>query len=98
LSNAAHGVIMEPTPTWEASMHLTLTEHEAQLLRQVLDSYLKELRGEIVDTDNPAFRRGLREERDALVAVAERLDHLPDVEPSAITRMVRVTAVLTEYD
>jgi len=79
-------------------MQLTLTDHEAQLLRQVLESYLKELRGEIVDTDNPAFRRELRDERDALAAVAERLAHLPAYEPSAITRMVRVTAVLTEYD
>ncbi len=79
-------------------MQLTLSEHEAHLLRQVLDHYLKELRGEIVDTDNASYRRELREERDALVAVAERLEEQPDRDPSVITKMVRVTAVLTEYD
>lgn len=79
-------------------MQLTLTDHEAHLLHQVLESYLKDLRGEIVDTDNPGYRRELREERDALVEIADRLERCPALAPSAITKMVRVTAVLTEYD
>lgn len=79
-------------------MELHLTDHEAHLLHQVLESYLKDLRGEIVDTDNAAFRRELRGERDALVAILERLDANPDQAPAAIVRMVQVTAVLTEYD
>jgi hypothetical protein len=79
-------------------MQLHLTDHEAHLLRQVLDSYLKELRGEIVDTDNPGFRRELRGERDALMAIADRLVTNPSLAPSAIVKMVQVTAVLTEYD
>ena len=79
-------------------MQLTLTDHEAQLLRQVLESYLRELRSEIVGTDNASFRHELRDERDALTAMAERLEHRRDDEASAVTRMVRVTAVLTEYD
>ncbi|MGB8857736.1 MAG: hypothetical protein WCC60_00695 [Ilumatobacteraceae bacterium] len=79
-------------------MQLNLSDQEAHLLRQVLDSYLKELRGEIVDTDNPAYRRDLREERDTLVSITERLAANPTLSPSTITRMVRVTAVLTEYD
>ena len=79
-------------------MQLTLSAHEAHLLRQLVPSYLKELRGEIVDTDNPGYRRELREERDSLIAIAARLDEQPHLEPSTITKMVRVTAVLTEYD
>ncbi len=79
-------------------MLLNLSQHEAHLLRQVLDSYLKELRGEIVDTDNPGFRRGLREEREELESIAARLDVDPSLSPSTLTRMVRVTAILTEYD
>jgi hypothetical protein len=80
------------------AMQLQLTDHEAHLLRQVLDSYLKDLRGEIVDTDNPSFRRELRGERDALVSITERLDHNPSMSPPAIVKMVQVTTVLTEYD
>lgn len=79
-------------------MQLTLSDQEAHLLHQVLQSYLKELRGEIVDTDNPQYRRELREERDTLATIADRLEHQPDRAAPAITKMVRVTAVLTEYD
>jgi acetolactate synthase small subunit len=80
------------------TMQLNLTDHEAHLLHQVLESYLKELRGEIVDTDNASFKRELKGERDALVAIAQRLEGSAGTSPSAITKMVRVTAVLTEYD
>jgi hypothetical protein len=79
-------------------MQLQLSQHEAHLLRQVLESYLRELRGEIVDTDNPGYRRDLRDERDALASIMDRLEQDPSASPTAITKMVRVTAVLTEYD
>ena len=45
-------------------MQLHLDDHEAHLLREVLRSYLKELRGEIVDTDNVEYKRTLRHERE----------------------------------
>lgn len=79
-------------------MQITLTDHEATLLHQVLESYLKELRSEIIDTDNPAYRRMLRAERDTLMAVAERLATRSAHAHTVEARMVQVTAVLTEYD
>ena len=74
-------------------MQLHLDDHEAHLLREVLRSYLKELRGEIVDTDNAGYKRELRHERDALDAIAARLDDAPVGDEPTITRVVQVTAV-----
>ena len=64
-------------------MQLTLTDHETHLLHHALESYLKELRGEIVDTDNAGFRRDLREERDALMEICSRLEQSTTTAPSA---------------
>jgi hypothetical protein len=50
-----------------------LTPEESSALRQALQSYLSDLRMEIADTDNPAYRRDLREEREALESVAQKL-------------------------
>ena len=77
-------------------MQLHLDDREAHLLREVLRSYLKELRGEIVDTDNVAYKRTLREERDALDAIAARLDETPAAAEPVITQVVQVTAVWTD--
>jgi hypothetical protein len=76
-------------------MQLELTDEEAHLLREVLRSYLTDLRGEIVDTDNPEFKRRLKHERELLDVIAQRLDESPQGEEPTITRVVRVTAVWT---
>lgn len=76
-------------------MQLHLTDDEAHLLREVLRSYLKELRGEIVDTDNAEYKRNLKRERDSLVAIATRLDESPQGDEPTITGVLRVTAVWT---
>lgn len=76
-------------------MRLEVTDEEAHLLREVLRSYLTDLRGEIVDTDNPEFKRQLKHERELLDAIAVRLDESPQGEEPTITRVVRVTAVWT---
>lgn len=47
-------------------MQLTLTPPEADVLREVLTSYLSDLRMEIADTDAQAFRDALKE-REALL-------------------------------
>jgi hypothetical protein len=76
-------------------VQLEVTDEEAHLLREVLRSYLTDLRGEIVDTDNPEFKRTLRHERELLDAIAARLEGSPEGEEPTITRVVRVTAVWT---
>lgn len=52
---------------------LTLTEEEAGVLAEVLDQALGDLRYEIADTDNHAFREGLRTRYALLEAVRSRL-------------------------
>lgn len=76
-------------------MQLHLNDDEAHLLREVLRSYLKELRGEIVDTDNAEYKRNLKRERDSLVAIAGRLEESPQGDEPTITGVLRVTAVWT---
>lgn len=55
-------------------MEVSLTPEESAAVRTALRSYLSDLRAEIVDTDNPAFKRDLREERAALEAAVSKLD------------------------
>ncbi|HEX9258826.1 MAG TPA: hypothetical protein VF855_04765 [Acidimicrobiales bacterium] len=42
-------------------MTMDLTEEQAVLLRELLDYDLRELRMEIADTDNHAYKKNLRE-------------------------------------
>ena len=55
-------------------MDIELSKDESAVIRQALDSYCSDLRMEIVDTDNPAFRRGLKEERALIEGVLAKLD------------------------
>jgi hypothetical protein len=55
-------------------MNVSLTADESQVIRKALHSYLKELRGEIADTDNPQYKRELREERAQLESAVAKLD------------------------
>ena len=54
-------------------MDLHLDADESAVLRKALTSYLSELRMEIVDTDNPGYRRDLRDERTLLEGIVERM-------------------------
>lgn len=54
-------------------MQLELNDEEAAALRQLLDGSLRDLSGEIADTDNATYRKGLSQYRDALRAIASRL-------------------------
>lgn len=55
-------------------MEVSLTPEESAVVRKALRSYLSDLRAEIVDTDNPSYKRGLREERASLEAAVAKLD------------------------
>jgi hypothetical protein len=54
-------------------MELHLDPEEVTTLAAVLDRYLSDLRMEIIDTDNPDFKRQLKAERHVLEAVLARL-------------------------
>lgn len=52
---------------------IELTEREQQVLRAALESYLRELRGEIIHTDTRAVREDLKHEEETLERVLARL-------------------------
>jgi hypothetical protein len=52
---------------------LTLTDKEADVLREVLESYLSDLRMEIADTDRMDFREMLKERKSFLNSLVARL-------------------------
>ncbi|MEJ2087330.1 MAG: hypothetical protein P8Y69_02375 [Gammaproteobacteria bacterium] len=54
-------------------IHLDLTEAEADILKEALQSMLKNLSYEIADTDSKDFRDGLKARRDVLVKVQQAL-------------------------
>jgi len=54
-------------------MQLNLTVEEAQMLNEVLTSYLSDLRFEIADTDSGFFREGLKEREVFLKRIVEDL-------------------------
>jgi uncharacterized protein YciI len=55
------------------TMQLDLTEEEVDALRQLLESSLSDLKGEIHDTDNVRFRSELTRYRDSLQSIVARL-------------------------
>jgi hypothetical protein len=59
--------------TEEASMHITLTDEDAEVVRAYLAHRLGDLSMEISHTDNPAFRRLLRADRDVLLRLHDTL-------------------------
>ncbi|MDH3458600.1 MAG: hypothetical protein OER90_17310 [Gemmatimonadota bacterium] len=52
-------------------LQLDLSRDELQILEDVLDSYLSDLRMEIADTDRKDFRDSLKERKRVLNAVLE---------------------------
>jgi hypothetical protein len=76
-----------------------LTVDESSALRHALDSYLSDLRMEIADTDNVAFKRDLRDERAALESVAAKLSAAAErgaVRDHAGRTVVRFAAIWVE--
>jgi hypothetical protein len=62
-------------------MEIELTEAQCAELQQLLESSLGDLSAEIADTDNAAYREGLRERRNVLESVLFLLDNPPRVSP-----------------
>jgi hypothetical protein len=58
----------------EPAMDIELTPPESAAVRAALRNYVSSLRMEIVDTDNPAFKRDLKHERELLEAALTKLD------------------------
>jgi hypothetical protein len=54
-------------------IHLELTETEATILKEAIQSLLKNLSYEIADTDSKDFRDALKERRDVLAKVEQSL-------------------------
>ena len=55
-------------------MQITITDHEARILREALTSYLPELRREVARTDAKDYRHALVEREDMLEALLRRLE------------------------
>jgi hypothetical protein len=53
---------------------ITMTQAEAAALREILSSYLSDLRMEIADTDSMQFREGLKRREALLKKLLEQLD------------------------
>ncbi len=54
-------------------IELDLNEEEVQTLKEVLESYLSDLRMEIADTDSYDFRKMLKERKALLMRVVKTL-------------------------
>jgi hypothetical protein len=53
---------------------ITLTQEEVGALREVLSSYLSDLRMEIADTDSRQFREGLKRQEALLKKLLQQFD------------------------
>jgi len=54
-------------------VRIELSAQEAQELSGILEDYLSDLRMEIVDTDSPDFREGLKRRKELLSRVVDQL-------------------------
>lgn len=53
--------------------HLELNQQDVEVLEDVLESYLSDLRMEIADTDLKDFREGLKTKKEVLVKILDEL-------------------------
>jgi len=54
-------------------VRIELSEADVATLKDVLDSYLSDLRMEIADTDRMDFREGLKDRKKVLEALLDRI-------------------------
>jgi len=57
----------------ETNVSIELSEEDAGILKEALQSYLSDLRMEIADTDRMEFRDALKYRKSALMRVVEML-------------------------
>jgi hypothetical protein len=65
-------------------IRLGLTPNEASALKEILASYLSDLRMEIADTDSMAFREGLKQRELFLKRLIDELEEGLSVESSHV--------------
>lgn len=54
-------------------IHLYITKEEKDILMQVLENDISDLRMEIADTDSMDFRETLKRQKEALIRISEAL-------------------------
>ena len=54
-------------------MHIDITSEEAGMLKEVLETYLSDLRMEISSTDKMSFREEMKEKEDFLKRLIQKL-------------------------
>jgi hypothetical protein len=54
-------------------IHLYITKEEKDILMQVLENDISDLRMEIADTDSMDFREALKRQKEALIRISEAL-------------------------
>lgn len=69
-----------------------LSTDESAAIRKALRSYLSDLRMEIRDTDNPGYKRELREERESLESAVRKLDEVAARAETGVAEGQGVTA------
>lgn len=52
---------------------LELDDKQQEILKEILDNTVGDMRYEIADTDNSVFKDNLKEHRDAVVIILEKL-------------------------
>ncbi|GAB4282311.1 MAG: hypothetical protein Kow0092_37390 [Deferrisomatales bacterium] len=57
--------------------HIELTDAEAALLREVLESYVSDIRMEIAGTDKLEYREDLKKKKEAVKGILARLPAAP---------------------
>ena len=56
-----------------ANVELNLQQPEVELLREILDETLRDLKYELADTDNPTYKQRLRKREAILRSVLDKL-------------------------
>ncbi len=64
-------------------MEVLLAPEETETLLEVLRSYSADLRMEIVDTDNPVYKRPLKHQREVIDTIVEKLHSATAGSPDA---------------
>jgi hypothetical protein len=64
-----------------AMVTLNLTDEEWNTLCNLLDTQIEELRQEIHDSDRTNYKEMLRQNRETLLRIIHKLDHVAELQP-----------------
>jgi hypothetical protein len=60
--------------------HFDLSGREARLLADILHSYLSDLRMEIADTERKEVRDSMKEQKELIIALLEKIEARPEMD------------------